>query len=137
MLRSFLALVVSGFIASLIASSLPSSQTAMANNERGRKLYMQHCASCHGVDGKGQGPVAKNLREPLPDLTAIQRKEGMFPGTKIKLLIAGEVGETEMTAHGTREMPVWGKVFREARGQDRSRLDVYSLMKYIESIQEK
>jgi mono/diheme cytochrome c family protein len=98
---------------------------------------MQHCAGCHGVDGKGQGPVAKNLCEPLPDLTAIQRKEGKFPGTKIKLLIAGEVGETEMTAHGTREMPVWGRVFREARGQDRSRLDVYALTKYIESIQEK
>ena len=137
MLRRFLALVVFGFIASLIASSLPSSQTAMANNERGRILYMQHCASCHGVDGKGQGAVSKNFREPLPDLTAIQRKEGKFPGTKIKLVIAGEVGETEITAHGTREMPVWGKVFRDARGQDRSRLDVYSLMKYIESIQER
>jgi mono/diheme cytochrome c family protein len=109
----------------------------MANNERGRILYMQHCASCHGVDGKGQGPVAKNLRAPLPDLTMIQRKEGKFPGTKLKLVIAGEVGETEITAHGTREMPVWGRVFRESRGQDRSRLDVYSLVKYIESIQEK
>jgi mono/diheme cytochrome c family protein len=109
----------------------------MANDERGRKLYLQYCASCHGVIGKGQGPAAKSLSTPLPDLTGIQKREGKFPAARIKIVIAGEVGETELTAHGSKEMPVWGKVFRDARGQSRSRLDVYALTKYIESIQEK
>jgi mono/diheme cytochrome c family protein len=137
MLRRLLALVVFGFTVSLIASSLPSPQSAMANNERGRKLYIQYCASCHGVDGKGHGPVAPNLNKPLPDLTTIQRMEGKFPATRIKLVIAGEVGQSELTVHGTKEMPVWGRVFRERQGQDRSMLHVYALTKYIEAIQQK
>jgi len=28
---------------------------------RGQKLYANHCASCHGVDGSGEGPAARNL----------------------------------------------------------------------------
>jgi mono/diheme cytochrome c family protein len=137
MLRRFLALVVFVITALLVASSLLSSQTAMADNERGRKLYLQHCASCHGVDGKGHGPVAKSLSKPLPDLTTIQKMEGKFPGTRINLVIAGEVGQTEIPAHGTKEMPVWGRIFRHAHDQSRSMLDVRALTKYIESIQEK
>src|SRR5690606_4649488 len=32
---------------------------------RGKALYAQHCAACHGADGKGDGPAAKGL-EPAP-----------------------------------------------------------------------
>lgn len=33
--------------------------------ERGRVVYAQNCATCHGVDGKGDGPGAKGLN-PAP-----------------------------------------------------------------------
>jgi len=116
----------------------PSSQTAMASNDRGRKLYLQYCASCHGVDARGNGPVAPNLRKPPPDLTQIEKKEGKFPGPRIRNVIAGEIGTTEISVHGTREMPVWGKVFR-VKEVDKSvaTLDFYVLTKYVESIQQK
>jgi mono/diheme cytochrome c family protein len=108
----------------------------MANNDRGRKLYIQYCASCHGIDATGTGPVAPNLCKPVPDLTQIEKREGKFPGTRIKLVTGGEVGQTEFSAHGTREMPVWGQVFRYKRGNHSTgMLDVYALTKYIESIQ--
>ena len=41
--------------------------------ERGRKLFNQHCASCHGTDAKGHGPVAPSLKVSPTDLTAIQK----------------------------------------------------------------
>jgi mono/diheme cytochrome c family protein len=38
----------------------------------GAELYSQHCAGCHGQRGRGDGPVAKDLQPPPPDLTAFQ-----------------------------------------------------------------
>jgi mono/diheme cytochrome c family protein len=137
MLRRLIAVAFFGLAASLILLSIPPSQPAMANNERGRKLYVQYCASCHGFDGKGHGPVAESLCKPLPDLTRIEKKDGKFPGLRISLVIAGEVGVTELTSHGTRDMPVWGRHFRTVKGDSGvARLDVYALTKYIEAIQQ-
>jgi hypothetical protein len=71
-----------------------------------------------------------------PDLTAIPKENGKFPGVHVRVVIEGEVGETELTAHGTREMPVWGRVFRQKRGDKTvAMLDVFALTKYIEAIQ--
>jgi mono/diheme cytochrome c family protein len=36
---------------------------------RGRNVYREHCASCHGVDGDGQGKVAQDLSTKPRDLT--------------------------------------------------------------------
>lgn len=45
--------------------------------ERGKKLYQAQCASCHGADGKGTGPVAKALAHPPADLSNhFHRKPG-------------------------------------------------------------
>jgi mono/diheme cytochrome c family protein len=135
--RKLITTVVLSLTVLLVSGSIPSSP-AKADNERGRKLFVQYCASCHGVDGKGQGPVAPTLRKPVPDLTQIAKKEGKFPGGRVSLVIGGEVGQTEVAAHGTREMPVWGKVFRSKRGDyGVGLLDVSVLTRYIESIQQR
>jgi mono/diheme cytochrome c family protein len=135
MVGKLITTVVLSLTVLLLSGPIPSP--AAANNEKGRKLFVQYCASCHGVDGKGQGPVAKDLSKPIPDLTRIAMREGKFPGVRINLVIGGEVGETELSAHGTREMPVWGRVFRTRRGDTASRLNVSTLTKYVESIQER
>jgi hypothetical protein len=97
---------------------------------------MQHCASCHGADAKGHGPVASTLKTAPSDLTNIPTEKGKFPSIRISLVIQGEVGQMEIAAHGTREMPVWGAVFRAIRpDKGVARLDVYALTKYIESLQ--
>jgi mono/diheme cytochrome c family protein len=138
MVRKSLSIVVLGLAVLLVSDSVSSSSSVSANNERGRRLYLQYCASCHGVDGKGHGPVAPSLSTPLPDLTQIEKRTGTFPASRIKLVIAGEVGQTEIRAHGTSDMPVWGRVFRFVEtDKSAARLDVYALLKYIESIQQK
>jgi mono/diheme cytochrome c family protein len=36
---------------------------------RGRNIYEQNCVSCHGLDGRGTGPLAASLTHPPADLT--------------------------------------------------------------------
>ncbi len=49
----------------------PTRVTEMDKNavERGKKLYGQHCAKCHGDDGKKRGPLAIQLGVVPTDLT--------------------------------------------------------------------
>ena len=59
---------------------------------------------CHGVDGKGLGPYAEQLKRKLPDLTLLARNNrGVLPASRIYDTIEG-AGK----GHGTRDMPVWG-----------------------------
>jgi mono/diheme cytochrome c family protein len=116
------------------AASTSVSGQSKDKNVRGQKLYVEYCASCHGTDGKGGGPVASSLKTPLPDLTKIPLENGKFPALKIKNIISGEV---TAPAHGTREMPVWGLYFRRLKDESNSVLNVYALTRYIESLQVK
>lgn len=94
---------------------------------------MTYCASCHGEDGKGQGPAAAALKTPLPDLTRIPKdKDGKFPALKMRNIIDGEL---VVSGHGTREMPVWGRYFKERSDRTIAYGNVYALLRYIESIQ--
>jgi mono/diheme cytochrome c family protein len=77
--------------------------------EIGAQTYQQHCTACHGVDGRGDGPAAKALKTPPSDLTRIAaRRGGVFPAGEIAKAVDGRF---HITAHGSREMPVWGKHF--------------------------
>ena len=100
--------------------------------QKGRKLFNQYCATCHGSTGKGEGPVAAALKVGPPDLTAIQQPGEKFPFYRVQTKIDGE---NEVTAHGTSKMPVWGQVFRHTSGEMQRHADIYALVKYIESIQ--
>jgi mono/diheme cytochrome c family protein len=73
----------------------------------GKDLYQRFCASCHGVEGRGDGPVADSLRAEVPDLTLIARRaHGADPRDRIVRIIDGRY---IIGAHGTRIMPVWGE----------------------------
>jgi len=136
MLRKILGISICSLGLMLMLFSVPSlnaSASQKDKNERGRKLYMQYCASCHGIDGKGSGPAAASLKGNLPDLTMIPKVDGKFPALRVEHAISGD---KEVIAHGSKEMPVWGTVFRTQRGASSAKLDVYALMKYIESIQQ-
>ena len=70
----------------------------------GKIEYQSGCAACHGVDGKGNGPVAAFLITKPADLTMITRKyNGAFPFGHIYDVIDGR---EEVKAHGDRAMPV-------------------------------
>ncbi len=109
--------------------------------EDGQQIYRSACASCHGLTGQGDGPVAGALKTPTPDLTRLsQQHGGIFPRD---FVIATIAGERNFTAHGTREMPVWSQRFGPGGSGAPGVASVYArqrlemLTYYIESIQRK
>jgi len=102
----------------------------------GSQLYKTYCVSCHGVDGKGGGPMAQTLKSRLPDLTRIARRNrGKFPLERIERIISGE--EPETPAHGSREMPVWGPILSQIEwDMDVGRVRIENLAKYLQQMQQ-
>jgi mono/diheme cytochrome c family protein len=73
----------------------------------GKDLYGRFCASCHGAEGRGNGPVSASLNVEVPDLTLIARRSGgAYPRERILRIIDGRY---VMGAHGSRTMPIWGE----------------------------
>ena len=96
----------------LIIASLAARFAAAAHAEDfdvGRSEFQSSCASCHGMDGKGNGPVSDQLKVPPPDLTILAKKNnGVFPTNAVYETI---YGSKPIPTHGTREMPIWGYRF--------------------------
>ena len=103
----------------------------------GKELLVSYCASCHGMDGKGHGPVAPVLKVEVPDLTSIQkRRAGKFPVGELEKFILGETAVK--AAHGTTEMPVWGPVFKRVeKDQDLGLVRVRKVVEYLKTLQGK
>jgi mono/diheme cytochrome c family protein len=99
-------------------------------------MFKTYCAVCHGAEGKGDGVATPALRKMPADLTILSRENGgKFPDVRVLKAIEGDA---DVTAHGSKDMPVWGTVFRRMQdAQGVARLRVYSLTRYIESIQVK
>ena len=115
-----------------IASTLALFAHA-ADLAEGIDLYRNHCAACHGVDGEGDGPAAPAMRTPVPNLRVLSRRNGdVFPTDAVTAYIDGR---DLKAAHGDRQMPIWGDVFR---GPDptkaRERID--SLVAFLKTMQE-
>lgn len=104
----------------------------------GPQLYQRFCASCHGVGGFGDGPVAPSLKVMIPDLTELSRRSGgRFPEERIRRVIDGRQA---YPAHGTRDMPVWGQELWIEQGADAeaeavTRRVVDRLVEYLRSMQ--
>ena len=103
----------------------------------GKEMYTAYCAVCHGTDGKGGGPAASALKVPPTDLTLLGKNNGgKYPALKVSSSIRNE---SDLPAHGSKEMPVWGTLFwsmssgHEGEVQQR----VGNLTKYIEFLQAK
>ncbi len=127
------------------AAAAASAQTSAQTSEQklaaaGREEYLQYCASCHGPDARGAGPLAGDLRVAPADLTHIStRHGGVFPEPMIAEIIDGR---RVMRGHGPANMPVWGRRFdREVNygqaGDIAIRGRISLLVEYLRSIQAK
>ena len=111
---------------------IPIKGTSAAS---GQEMYVQYCASCHGKEGKGDGPAAAALKTPPGNITTLTtRNKGTFPALRVAQMIQGE--ETA-AAHGSRDMPTWGQVFHQTEQTSMVKLRVANLTDYIKSIQAK
>lgn len=119
------------------SQALPAPKAPLIESIEGPQLYKAYCATCHGTDGKGFGPMSQWLKITTPDLTRIGVRSGnKFPLERVQRIIAGE--ENITSGHGTREMPVWGPIFSQvAKDQDWGHMRIYNLAKYLETIQRK
>jgi mono/diheme cytochrome c family protein len=106
----------------------------------GQQDFMNHCAPCHGTDGKGNGPELKVLPDIHPSvLTNITLKNGgVFPREKVADMVDGCKA---IPSHKRFDMPFWGVNFQQegreftpdSEATAKARID--ALVAYVESIQ--
>ena len=131
-------LVIAAGTAALFSGSATAQET-MTVADVGRDYFQRYCSSCHGSEGKGDGPFANLLKTPPPDLTTLaQRNGGSFPDLKVAETIDGR---RPLGAHGTRDMPIWGERFGETvaggpAAQSAIRGQVALFVAYLRSIQQ-
>jgi len=115
---------------------VPVGRTAASS---GKQMYASYCAPCHGVDGRGNGPMVRALRDQPADLSVLTRDNGgKFPAEHFAAVLQFGV---DASAHGSAEMPIWGPVLGRMdvsapQPQMRS-LRISNLSHYIESMQAK
>lgn len=126
-------------VLSFTAAVLLAPMTASFSDDNGGKeLYSKYCASCHGIQGKGDGPVSGDLKVKVADLTLLRSKNNnAYPLDKVMSSIDGT---RIVRAHGTRTMPVWGEVFRQEHAKDKyteltSLLKAKLIAEYVSTMQ--
>ena len=100
----------------------------------GQELFKFYCANCHGMDAKGRAATPA-MRTPSTDLTMLSAAHGgVFPRERVVAVI--KHGSSASPAHGAKDMPVWGAIFRSMERNDTLvdiRID--NLVRYLESLQ--
>lgn len=124
-------------IAALACAAFP---VAAQDAESGAEIYREHCATCHGIEASGQGPMAGVLLVQPVDLTKLTAgNDGVFPTERVVKRIDGR---DPLVSHGS-PMPVYGFFFE---GDDTSvkapngqpiltSKPIVDLLAYLQSIQ--
>lgn len=125
-------------IGALLSNTLPGL-SAQNDVSDGHRYFIQYCASCHGPDGLGDGPVAKSLSMPPANLRSLGDKYGMpLPAHRIAELIDGR---DTIRAHGTRDMPVWGERLYEVGEGNKGEVGIgeviTKIIDYLDTIQDR
>ncbi|MCG8590097.1 MAG: cytochrome c [Proteobacteria bacterium] len=109
-------------------------------DEAGATLYARYCASCHGMTGRGDGPVSVALVHPPADLTRLHERYGR--PLDAQRLAEWIDGRRVVPAHGVREMPIWGERLYEGAPPPSPDLEkakrgaILLIVHHLESIQE-
>lgn len=101
----------------------------------GADEYYRLCATCHGEGGRGDGPMARVLKTPPPNLTLLAKNNGgHFPFLRVLQMIDGR---NMIEVHGSREMPVWGESLSRDYDQFIARTIELEMLLHINSLQVK
>lgn len=112
----------------------PSVRAAQPSVRAGRGYYMRYCASCHGINGDGHGPIASEMVKPPANLRLLGDKYGMpLPAARLAELIEGL---NAPRAHGYRDMPVWGvRLYEMGHGKREISRTIRDIVDYLDTIQ--
>jgi mono/diheme cytochrome c family protein len=141
MLKSLLIMAMAAGVAASLsfADQQPQSKLVIPVNQTaptsGKQMYTSYCAPCHGTDGRGHGPAASALKSQPTDLTELTKNNhGKYPDTHVAAVL--QFG-SEIQAHGTAQMPVWGPILgnmNRTNSQERL-LRISNLSHYLETLQ--
>ncbi|MFK7941038.1 MAG: cytochrome c [Roseovarius sp.] len=99
---------MSGYITRFALMLLLAPGAALAepgNAGRGEETYQDHCATCHGLELTGKGPMAGVLLIAPVNLSRLQADNGdVFPTARVVKRIDGR---EPLVSHGS-PMPVYG-----------------------------
>jgi mono/diheme cytochrome c family protein len=141
--KRILILFIAGIVAPAIFGNAQSSNFVQVKEvpvthtspTSGKQMYAQYCASCHGTDGKGNGPAAPALKDKPVDLTMLsQNNKGKFPEDHVVSVL--RFG-SEMPAHGSKDMPIWGPVLRSLNhgNQAEEQQRISNITHYLKTMQ--
>lgn len=137
---TLVALAAAALVAALAGAAARAADEKPAYSAAaGAVTYRTYCASCHGSDGRGEGYIAPTLRAKPTDLTKLAAKnDGVYPEESVRAAIDGR---TDVRAHGSREMPIWGDIFlwpEEDSPERRAHVErkIGELVEHLRAIQE-
>jgi mono/diheme cytochrome c family protein len=119
----------------LIASDSKPSARIPATD--GKAMYASYCATCHGIDGKGNGLRSSSLKRTPSDLTLLSRKNGgAYPSARVVAVIGHG---TSVSGHDKTGMPVWAPTLdtMDQNNKLETPLRISNLSKYLETLQVK
>lgn len=94
--------------AALLTATLVTPQAWAQDTSEGETLFRTYCATCHGLDAGGRGPMSPALVLQPTDLTMLQSENGgEFPLFRVIKRIDGR---DPLVGHGS-PMPVFGDFF--------------------------
>ena len=122
----------------LAASAATAQQTTetFSAGTSGAAVYKTYCAVCHGLDAKGDGPLAESLRRVPPDLTLLAKRNAWkFDAASVHRMIDGR---DPIKGHGGPDMPIWGDAFKrsgEGYSEKAVRARIDALVEHLRSLQ--
>lgn len=125
------------FLAAMLTLALPLGAAFAQDADRGEALYVAHCATCHGLGGRGDGPMAGVLMIKPVNLTELAAANGgTFPLDRVVKRIDGR---DPLVSHGS-PMPVYGQFFdfdadAALSGQVPTVRPVADLVTYLQELQ--
>lgn len=92
----------------LLLAALAAGPALAQDPDTGAAIYQENCATCHGLEATGNGPMAPVLLVQPSDLTTLTaRHGGSFPLMRVVMRIDGR---DPLVSHGS-DMPVFGEFF--------------------------